>query len=221
MKNSRMLTGVCVAILLSLVTSGLALADGGKMYQVTITNLTQKQVITPPLLISHKRGFEVFRIGQAASDELVALAEGGDTQPLAAVLGTRDDVLDLAVAGGPILPGTSTTMQVRTRGKFNRLSVVGMLATTNDAFFALQGVRGRSDRQIALTAVAYDAGSEANTEQCAHIPGPPCGSQVRMTTGAEGFIHVHNGIHGIGDLNRAAMDWRNPVVRVTIEKVNR
>jgi hypothetical protein len=68
--------------------------------------------------------------------------------------------------------------------------------------------------------VAYDAGSEANTELCEHIPGPPCGNQARMLTGAEGFVHVHRGIHGVGDLNEAAMDWNNPVVKVVIEKMD-
>ena len=32
----------------------------------------------------------------------------------------------------------------------------------------------------------------------------------------EGFIHVHAGIHGIGDLIEAERDWRNPVARIAI-----
>ncbi len=39
-----------------------------------------------------------------------------------------------------------------------------------------------------------------------------------MLNGSEGFVHVHNGIHGICDLNDANMAWRNPVAQVTIKK---
>ncbi|MDX1764306.1 MAG: hypothetical protein R3231_08300, partial [bacterium] len=69
-------------------------------------------------------------------------------------------------------------------------------------------------------AVAYDAGSEANTESCDYIPGPPCGSHVHDDANdPEGYIHVHAGIHGIGDLVEANMDWRNPVVEIKIRRL--
>jgi hypothetical protein len=38
----------------------------------------------------------------------------------------------------------------------------------------------------------------------------------------EGYIHVHAGIHGIGGpngLDPAMEDWRDPVVQVTIERI--
>ena len=37
--------------------------------------------------------------------------------------------------------------------------------------------------------------------------------------GEEGYVHVHAGIHGIGDLDASERDWRNPVAMVTIELV--
>ncbi len=59
-----------------------------------------------------------------------------------------------------------------------------------------------------------------NSEDCIYIPGPPCGNPgVRDTDGAEGFVHVHPGIHGIADLVPAAHDWRNPVALITIERI--
>jgi hypothetical protein len=54
---------------------------------------------------------------------------------------------------------------------------------------------------------------------CSHIPGPPCGMHVRMPAGAEGYVYVHAGIHGTGDLNPAQFDWRNPVAKITVTKV--
>ena len=95
-----------------------------------------------------------------------------------------------------------------------------MLVTTNDAFFAVNGVARPFRRQPGTHyAAAYDAGSEANNESCDFIPGPPCGNGgVRMQTGSEGYVHVHAGVHGIGDLDPAAYDWRNPVARVVIQR---
>ncbi len=229
MKTPRVMLSIILTLLFSLLITGVALADDDRSdddrrkqtWSVTVTNLTRMQVITPPLLISHKGSFKLFEIGKAASDELAALAEGGDTGPLMGLLGTRDDVFDFVTAGDGILPGQSMTLKVTTRRSFNRLSVAGMLATTNDAFFALRGIKVPYDGWKSRNAVAYDAGSEANTELCAHIPGPPCGSEARMTTGAEGRVFVSNGIHGVGDLLVENMDWRNPVAHVTIRKHRR
>lgn len=222
MHSLRNGTIVLLAILLSGIFITPALAnDKGTSYKVTITNLTKKQVLTPPILVNHRNSFTLFTPTQPASAELAALAEGGDTQPLAAVLGTRSDVGAVVLASAPILPGTSITLEVNTKKRFNKLSLAGMLATSNDAFFALNSINVPR-RGLKSTAVAYDAGSEANTELCSDIPGPPCapdsGNQ-RVTAGAEGFVHVHNGIHGTGDLNAANMTWHNPVAMVVIERM--
>ncbi len=66
-----------------------------------------------------------------------------------------------------------------------------------------------------------DAGSEPNDESCANIPGPQCnnGQGSSPTTSGEGFIHVHAGIDGVGDLTAADYDWRNPMASVTVRKV--
>ena len=224
MKNLKTIFVICMVMLFSLMTVGMALADNekGKTYSVTVTNLTKKQVITPPLVISHKASFNLFKIGQPAGDGLVAVAEGGDTSTLEAMLGTRDDIFDYLSGTGPILPGQSVTLTIKGKGTYNRLSVVGMLASSNDAFIALKGVtlpfRGVKTRMT----LAYDAGSEVNTELCSDLPGPPCtadSGNARVVDGAEGFVHVHNGIHGVGDLNAANMDWHNPVAKIEIKKL--
>jgi len=93
-----------------------------------------------------------------------------------------------------------------------------MLIITNDAFFAVRGVPARSKDNVTMFARAYDAGSEANNEMCAFIPG--CGGGgVRDTAGAEGFVYIHSGIHGIADLDPAEFDWHNPVATITVQKV--
>jgi hypothetical protein len=66
----------------------------------------------------------------------------------------------------------------------------------------------------------YDAGSEANSEFCEFIPGPPCENPgVRDTANAEGYVHIHAGIHGIGDLDASMFDWHNPVAEITIRSI--
>lgn len=222
--HSRYFWRTILLALLGSVLIGLpALADedGGQNYRVTITNLTKKQILTPPLLVSHLKSIALFTLAQPANDELAALAEGGNTQPLAALLGTKDKVLDIVIATAPILPGGTLTLDITAKGRFNRLSLAGMLASTNDGFFALNGIILPRHGSRTFTAVAYDAGSEANTETCTDVPGPPCAADsgnARVTVGAEGFVYVHNGIHGISDLNAANMDWHNPVAKVVIEK---
>ena len=97
-----------------------------------------------------------------------------------------------------------------------RLSALGMLVTTNDTFFGLDSVRVRGG-WATFYAPAYDAGSENNTQRCAHIPGPPCGNPfVRVTGGAEGFVHISPGIVRKGQLTPRLHGWDNPVVKVVV-----
>ncbi|MHC4220669.1 MAG: spondin domain-containing protein [Planctomycetota bacterium] len=229
-------TFACLALLLG-GTTALAGDDGsgsgfatrratGSSYMVTITNLTYDQIISPPVVVVHDGRFSLFQPGQQAGSELAALAEDGMTGPLAGLLEVSTGVVDYAVADGGIPPASSVTVEVSARGHGKLLSLAGMLVSTNDAFVGLDGLALSSGFAAAFGATsvdapAYDAGSEANTESCDHIPGPPCGSPgVRVTDGAEGFVHVHRGIRGVGDLDDSAKDWNNPVANVTVRMTN-
>lgn len=221
MKKS-FLTTLSLFLMASFMLSGLAFAGGKhkRWYAVTITNITHGQVITPPVLASHNDEFQLFNVGEPAIPELVALAEDGPTGDLLALLESTHDVYDSIAADGPVLPGESVTLEISTRKHFREITVVGMLATTNDAFFGVQGVQVPKKHEIVVYAPAYDAGSEANSESCETIPGPPCGNPfVRDTGEAEGYVHIHAGIHGIGDLDPSVKDWRNPVAKITIERI--
>lgn len=194
-----------------------AAAQPAATYRVTVTNISQ-QIISPPIVASHSWRTRIFVPGYAASPELAAVAEDADASGLLAALGADPQVLDFAIGDGPLMPGASATLEIEVDPRHNRLSAVGMLVTTNDAFFGLNNlILDGGPGVMHVSVPAYDAGSEANNELCAFIPGPPCGNGgVRDTDGAEGFISVHPGIHGIGDLSAAAWDWRNPVARLTI-----
>lgn len=189
-------------------------------YEVTVTNLTANQILSPPVVASHSSGYRIFQAGQPASDELAAVAEDGNAEPLLALLGTEDAVGGTAVGGGVVMPGESVTLEVEGGAGARTFTVLGMLVTTNDAFFAARGAFPKRGT-LAKEAIAYDAGTEKNTQSCAHIPGPPCGNGgVRVTDGAEGYVYVHSGIHRFGSLRPRDFDWRNPVVRVTVKKAN-
>ncbi len=78
---------------------------------------------------------------------------------------------------------------------------------------------------------AYDAGTEANDQSCANIPGPRCGGEGyngEPGEGDEGFIHIGNGFHDLGDtdsngaevLGPFTYDWRNSVARIIVRRMN-
>ena len=124
-------------------------------------------------------------------------------------------------------PGQSVTQRVSTRGGFDNVSVAAMLIPTNDGFFAVNDLEGPNGQEaITVFSPAYDAGTERNDELCASIPGPnfiECGGPGGggAPGGGEGYVHIHAGIHGIGNLHPALRDWRNPVAKITIRRVNR
>lgn len=215
-----------ISSVLLLSASG-AMADGdGKKFEVTITNLTRGQRFTPILAASHKKGVRLFQLGTTSSPELEILAEEGNTAPLKALLAAMPEVRDVTDSGGLLDPGQSVTLTVQTGGGFDHVSVGAMLIPTNDGFFALNGVEGPNGKKtVTLFSPAYDAGTEANDELCASIPGPffvECGGPGGGADvgGGEGYVHIHAGIHGVGDLHASERDWRNPVAKITIRRVN-
>ena len=96
------------------------------------------------------------------------------------------------------------------------------MASTNDGFFAINSFILPNYGMDHVMAYAYDAGSEANSESCSSVPGPPCSAHNARDTGeAEGFVYVHTGISGISDLNSHSYDWRGPVASIVITKTER
>ncbi len=223
--RTRLLAAGGVAALLlvtPLANRATATSDDDARFAVTITNLTQGQVFTPIVAASHKRSITLFQLGEPASEPLEILAEAGDTGPMKAMLGQSAAVLDIADSGAPLPPGASVTLSLATRGAFRFVSVAAMLVPTNDGFFALNGVEGPNGHDVLTRySPAYDAGTEVNDALCTHIPGPPfacTGEGFNPARGADNFVHIHPGIHGIGNLVPARYDWRNPVARIVIRR---
>ncbi len=211
------------ALTAGLLMSTTVAADGGSAnYEVTITNLTRGQAFTPVLVASHRGAVKLFELGTAASAELSALAEGGDTGPLNTVLDNNRRVVDTNASEGLIMPGMSATVTVSARHGAKRISLASMLIPTNDSFIALNNMSApKHGRSVVYFTPAYDAGSEPNDENCMHMPGPVCGGEGGSPgAGGEGYVHVSGGIAGIGDLAADTYDWRNPTAKIEIRRVS-
>ncbi len=205
--------------------SSMAVAQSAQEYMVTITNITPGQTFTPQFVATHAPNFSMFNLGTPASESLEIMAEGGDTAPLMEdVAGLATDVLTI---DGLLGPGeTASTVVTGVPGR-DFISIAGMLIPTNDTFFALNRLRLPEDRPALLFVPAYDAGTEENDQSCANIPGPRCGGEGFSPETGEGFVHIGNGFHDLGDtddsgaevLGPKVYDWRNWVARIVVRRL--
>jgi hypothetical protein len=211
-------------------------------YEVTIENLTGGQALTPPLLATHSRSADVFTIGEAASFGVKEIAENGNLAPLQEALGGNVHVFDVVAAGAPLVPaGTpgsamfddAVTLTISADRGTKFLSYVSMLICTNDGFTGLDALQlpEAVGDTISAYGAGYDAGTEINTEDFADIV-PPCQGLIGISsddvgTGMSnpelaegGVIMHHDGIWGGADLVPEIHGWDDPVIRVTVTRID-
>lgn len=197
----------------------------GLTYEVTITNATKNQMFSPPLIVSHSSAISLFQLGSAPSAGIAALAEEGNAETLVDAIFPSSERFDIATLSAPLLPGQSVTVEVKASGSKELISVAAKLANTNDTFMSatLEVPRflfkkgAASSTTVHEYALAYDAGSEFNSELCVDVPG--CGGTGGTPNAeAEGFVHIANGVQGVGDLEAAQYDWRGPVALITVRR---
>ena len=227
-------------LLLFILTSSISYAaPPTATYEVSITNLTSGQPITPPLVALQQRTINMFGVGHQASFGIQQIAENGDLSFLMNDLNNSRRVLSVVVATGgtipPVLPGETVTFDISGEGRARYISFASMLICTNDGFTGLNDLL--LPRQVGETVTvqteAYDAGSEINTEDLADIV-PPCqgivgvmdddgnpGTGMSNPALAEGgVIHHHAGIQGGEDLLPGTHGWNGPITTVTITRTN-
>lgn len=202
-------------------------------FDVTVTNLSNGQPLSPVAVIAHEDGYSVFTIGTAATAGLETLAEGGDNTALIAEADADPAVATTASGAAPIGPAGSETITIEMPASDLPglgISISTMLVNTNDAITGANGTPvGDMQPGDSMTwrTIAYDAGTEANTEAAAHIPGP--------AGGGEGFnaarddiadrVAMHSGVVSQDD-GFAASDltgqhrFDNPVAQVRVERIN-
>jgi hypothetical protein len=202
-------------------SSSSALADGKATYDVTITNLTNSISFTPILVTSHRKPVSIFDLGALARGELRMLAEGGDVLPMTALLKADSQVVDVQNSVGLLAPGASVTVMVSARRGARLISLASMMLPTNDGFIGLDSVQVPKSGSATYYSPGYDAGTEINDELCSSIPGPFCGDENGAPGQGEGYVHIHRGIHNIGNLDATVYDWRNPVAKITITRIRK
>lgn len=153
------------------------------VYTVQITNLTYAQPFAPAAIVLHESGYHAFAEGEAASMGIEVMAEGGNPAMVIEEAMDSTDFLDAQNSGGILGPKTSSDMFTLVVPELDaddlRLTVTTMLVNTNDAFTGLNAAdvsnMSVGDSKTFMT-VTWDAGTEANTETAATMPGPAAGA---------------------------------------------
>ena len=192
-------------------------------YEVTVTNLTNAQPLSPVAVVLHQEG-NLFMVGEAASVELETMAEGGDNSALLAL-----SVVEASASGAaPIGPGASETITVTIEDVTDaKLSVATMLVNTNDAF---SGLNALDLGQLAVgdswssRMRAYDSGTEANSEAAGTIPGPAdSGTGFDAQRDDVDFVAAHPGVVTSSDnlptsVLNSQHKFDNPVMSITVTR---
>ena len=233
--SRRFTLGLTIATVLGVTgAASPADADGSATYQVTVTNLTSGQWLTPPAAATHRDGFSLWRLDNSATVAVKEIAENGNLDPAVGAFQASSLVFDWAVAPSPtgpppIAPGASVTFEI-TAPPQARLSFASMLICTNDGFTGVDSIRlPRSRRPMVRELAGYDAGTEHNTEAWADLV-PPCaqltGFGDQGGTGVSnpalfenGVIHHHPGVAGVADLDPDVHGWDNPVATIEIRRI--
>lgn len=205
------------AMMAHLVTVDAGKKGGKKTITLTITNLSYLKPFGPFFVMVHNEDVSpLYTMGSPASDALADLAASGSPASLVRVYSGMPGVRSATafMNGAPFIGGASFEIEVDVSKRYPLVTIASMAINTNDAFVALNGVELESGMVYDMPGL--DAGSEENNGLCNSILRPACGSppNVRSLNG-EGCVHVHPGVHGIGDLSDGPYDWRNPMMRVT------
>lgn len=239
-KTSVLALGAIVAMLAVVSIAGIPESNAvkSKMYEVTVTNLTPGQPITPPLLVTHSADAGFFSIGEMASNGIQQLAENGNSIPLVETLQGKSGIVSIVQGETPLVPANdpgntglrhSETFVVSSEGNIRYLSFASMLVCTNDGFAGIDSVK-LPINQKTVYAMAYDARTEMNTEDFADLV-PPCQGAIGVSSDdegtdesndvilEEGIIIPHPGIMGGDDLLESVHAWENPVVKIDIVRI--
>lgn len=202
-------------------------------FEVTVTNLANAQPLSPVGVIAHNDSYSVFAVGVPATLGLEELAEGGDNTALLAEADADAAVLETASGAAPIGPAGSETIMfevLESDVASLRVSTSTMLVNTNDAITMANGIDVSglaAGDSLTVRTIAYDSGTEANTEQAVHIPGPAGGGEGFNAARDDAFdrVTMHTGVVGADDgFATSDLDnqhrFDNPVAQVRIERIN-
>lgn len=234
MTTKKLRSALALSSVLALTSTASLAAD----LEITIQNLTPGMAFTPLLVVAHTPDASLFELGEQASPEIQAMAEGGGLDGLAAIGASIAADAVANPAGGLLMPGMSTTASLTNADGNSVLSIVAMMLPTNDGFVGLDNWSIPTEAGTYTVYLnAYDAGTEANDELrgggAPGTPGMPVPPPLAPSLGENGSgvsntspsdkVHIHPGNIGDDDLNGGTSDvdntihrWLNPVAKVTV-----
>lgn len=193
-------------------------------FDITVLNLTANQPLSPVAALVHADNIQAWQTGAAASVPLEVMAEGGDNSQLIGL----DGLIASFSGAGVIGPGSAATMEVSFEESVNpQLTLASMLVNTNDAF---TGINSWPLDTLAVgdswstSAMAYDAGTERNSESADTVPGPAAGGTGYLAERDDvDRVHLHAGVISADDgLTGSTLDashrFDNPVIKITITR---
>ena len=191
-------------------------AQSAASLNLIVRNVTTGQPITPPIAVVHDSGVSLLPQNPDSLDGLEELAEAGAQSALAASLAELDGVKGVfSLDPPPIPPGQEVTASI-TASPGDHVSVIAMLACTNDAITIGTLVVSESGQAMSSGRV-YDAGTEDNTETSNTIPclgGDSAGVSGADSPDGEGRIAHHQGIVGGADLTKEQHGWDNVAMQL-------
>lgn len=181
---------------------------------VHMTNLTPRQQFSDIFVMTHSDKLypRLFEYGNAAYDDLAALAQDGDTDELVWYYDGPygdDHVYWVSSERGPIRAGESISFGIDASGSYDQLTLATSFIFSNDGFVAINGEEIYDGATFWLWGI--DAGVEANTQLCWTVQASSNQFPVQSdcydnrqisdlndnTILGEGFVHVHSGIHDL------------------------
>ena len=221
-----MLRGAFIALVAAVIVgvmpqlfSQTASADGHvSPLQVTVRNITSGQPLTPAVVVVHDADAVILPSSAERLAGLEELAESGSNTELIATFNDRDGVKSVSRFGGIIAPYSGASIQNVLASPGDYITVIGMLACTNDAI-AVGTVIVPDDEDLPAIGAGrvLDAGTEDNSETEDEVP---ClggaGVSAADTADGEGQIAPHPGIAGTGDLSETH-GWSGTAIQITID----
>ncbi len=201
-------------------------------FTVTVTNLTNAQPISPVAALVHADGFNSIVIGEGAGLGVEMIAESGSNEEFLNEVNALDTTFISNSGSGPIGPGASETISLDIlESDLNgaQLSAIAMLVNTNDAITALNAVT-IDDLAVGQSrtydTIAYDAGTEDDTEAAGTIPGPVDGGEgfnparddgANVVTMHQGVVTRDDGL--VSSVLTQAHRFDNPVARIVVTRL--
>lgn len=196
-------------------------------YQVSVTNITNGQPLTPLAVMLHNENYSPWELTQTASAGIEMLAESGSPDMLLSEANSSSYVYETASTTAPFGPGETASVTVNVDHSSGlQISIATMLANTNDAFSSISNwpiaelAVGESTSALARV---YDAGTESNDE--ANIPGPAAGGEgynvnrddIDKITVHAGVVSMDDGLatSSLGEEHR----WQTYAAKITISRL--